>query len=93
MNSNSNLIKEIEEAHSDYIKRYGKSPNVAYVTVRWRNEQDEFNETIAVDGVDELPDEEILYYCNSVSGLINLTSEDSAEDFRVTGFICFDTIE
>lgn len=89
----STIIKEIEEAYSDYIKEYGKSPNVAYVKVRWRNEQDEFTETVAVDGVDELHDEEILYYCNSVSGLIDLTSESSAEDFCVTGFICFDTIE
>lgn len=89
----STIIKEIEEAYSDYIKEYGKYPNVAYVKVRWRNEQDEFTETIAVDGVDELHDEEILYYCNSVSGLIDLTSEGSAEDFCVTGFICFDTIE
>ena len=84
--------KEIDEAYSDFQKEYGRVPNVAFVYVRWNGEEDEFVETIAINGVDEMPDEEILFYCNSVEGLKSLTSEGSAEDFTVTEFISFDRL-
>ena len=84
------IAKEIDEAYSDFQKEYGRVPNVAFVYVRWNNEKDEFVETIAINGVDEMPDEEVLFYCNSVEGLKSLTSAGSAEDFTVTGFISFD---
>ena len=86
----SRITKEIDEAYSEYLSEHREEPNVAYVYVRWNGEEDEFVETIAVNGVDEMPDEEILFYCNSVEGLKSLTSEGSAEDFTVTGFISFD---
>lgn len=84
------IAKDIDEAYALYLNEHHRNPNVAYVYVRWNGEEDEFVETIAINGVDEMPDEEILFYCNSVEGLKSLTSEGSAEDFTVTGFISFD---
>lgn len=87
----STLIEEIKKACSEYIEEHGEDPNVAYVKIRWRNEQDEFEETIAINGVEEL-DEDIFYYCNSVNDLTGLTEEGPGEDFHVTGFYGFDRI-
>lgn len=89
------IIEEITQAHSEYIERTGKNPNVAYVKVRWKsdNEEIDYTETIAIDGVDAIHDEDILFYCNSLQGLIGLTAEGLGEDFIVTTFIGFENIE
>ena len=86
------VTKEIDEAYSEYLSEHREEPNVAYVYVRWNGEEDEFVETIAINGVDEMLDEEILFYCNSAEGLKTLASKGTAADFTITGFISFDRI-
>lgn len=89
------IIEEMTQAHSEYIREHGYNPNVAYVKVRWKSDQEESDniETIAIDGVDARHDEDILFYCNSLQGLIGLTTEGPGEDFTVTTFIGFENIE
>lgn len=89
------LVEEINQAHAEYIERTGKTPNVAYVKVHWKddNDESEYTEAIAIDGVDAIHDEDILFYCNSLQGLIGLTTEGPGEDFIVTQFINFDNID
>lgn len=89
------IIEEINQAHAEYIERTGKHPNVAYVKVRWKSDQEESEniEAIAIDGVDAIHDEDILFYCNSIQGLIGLTSDGPREDFTLTTFIGFENIE
>lgn len=89
------IVEEINQAHAEYIERTGKNPNVAYVKVRWKsdNEESESTESIAIDGMDAIHDEDILFYCNSLQGLIGLTTEGSGEDFIVTTFIGFENIK
>ena len=89
------IVEEINLAHAEYIERTGKKPNVAYVKVRWKSDDEESDNTeaIAIDGVDARHDEDILFYCNSLQGLIGLTTEGSGEDFTVTTFIGFENIE
>lgn len=89
------IVEEINQAHAEYIERTGKTPNVAYVKVRWKsdNEECDSTETIAIDGVDAIHDEDILFYCNSLQGLLSLTTEGPGEDFIVTTFIGFENIE
>lgn len=89
------LVEEINQAHAEYIERTGKTPNVAYVKVHWKDDHDEseYTEAIAIDGVDAIHDEDILFYCNSLQGLIGLTTEGPGEDFYVTNFINFDNID
>ncbi|MBQ0074910.1 MAG: hypothetical protein KBT34_12040 [Prevotella sp.] len=83
------IVEEINLAHAEYIERTGKNPNVAYVKVRWKSDNEESDniEAIAIDGVDAIHDEDILFYCNSLQGLIGLTTEGPGEDFIVTTFI------
>ena len=89
------IVEEINLAHAEYIERTGKKPNVAYVKVRWKSDQEESDNTeaIAIDGVDAIHDEDILFYSNSLQGLIGLTTEGPGEDFIVTTFIGFENIE
>ena len=89
------IVEEINLAHAEYIERTGKKPNVAYVKVRWKSDDEESDNTeaIAIDGVDARHDEDILFYCNSLQGLIGLTTEGPGEDFTVTTFIGFEKIE
>lgn len=89
------IVEEIYQAHAEYIERTSKIPNAAYVKVRWKsdNEESDCLETIAIDGVDAIHDEDILFYCNSLQGLIDLTTEGPGEDFTVTTFIGFENIE
>lgn len=89
------IVEEINQAHSEYIREHGCNPNVAYVKVRWKSDQEEsdYTETITIDGVDAIHDEDILFYCNSLQGLIGLTSEGPGEDFIVTTLIGFENIE
>ena len=89
------IVEEINLAHAEYIERTGKKPNVAYVKVRWKpdDEESDNTEAIAIDGVDARHDEDILFYCNSLQGLIGLTTEGPGEDFTVTTFIGFENIE
>lgn len=89
------IVEEINQAHAEYIERTDKNPNVAYVKVRWKsdNEESDSTETIAIDGVDATHDEDILFYCNSLQGLLGLTTEGPGEDFIVTTFIGFENIE
>lgn len=89
------LIQEIEDAYVEYIEHHGSEPNVAYVKVHWKDDHDEseYTEAIAIDGVDAIHDEDILFYCNSLQGLIGLTTEGPGEDFIVTQFINFDNID
>lgn len=88
------LVEEINQAHAEYIERTGKTPNVAFVKIHWKDDDDEseYTETIAIDGIDAIHDEDILFYCNSLQGLIGLTTEGSGEDFYVSDFINFDNI-
>ena len=89
------IIEEIKQAHAEYICEHGSNPNVAYIKVRWKsdNEESDILETIAIDGVDAIHDEDILFYCNSLLGLLSLTTEGPGEDFIVTTFIGFENIE
>lgn len=86
---------EINKAYVDYIHEQGYTPNAAYVKVHWKSDQEEsdYTEIIAIVGVDAIHDDDILFYCNSLQGLIGLTNEGSGEDFIVTRFIGFDNIE
>ena len=89
------IVEEINQAHAEYIERTGKNPNVAYVKVRWKSDNGESDniEAIGIDGVDAIHNEDILFYCNSLQGLIGLTTEGPGEDFVVTTFIGFENVE
>lgn len=92
---NEKLIKEIHEAYNEFVEVNGKKPNVAYVEVQWYElyEGDTFNEYIAIDGVDAIHDEDILFYCNSVDELDSLTWDYSVGDFIITDIIGFGIID
>lgn len=89
------IVEEINQVHAEYIEHHGSEPNVAFVKIHWKDDDDEseYTETIAIDGVDAIHDEDILFYCNSLQGLIGLTNEGPGEDFIVTQFINFDNID
>jgi len=91
----SKLTDEFDTAYAEYVDQNMKRPEVAYVKVKWDDdgETSDSIETIVINGVDALAnDEDILYYCNSVAGLRELTTSGSGADFIVTELIGFDSL-
>lgn len=88
------LVSEIDKEFRDYILSTGKIPNVAYVEVVWEDDPNtSHSDTIAIDGVDAIHDEDILFYCNSIEGLKALTEWGSAADFKVISLTGFERVE
>lgn len=85
------IIQEIDNSYNEYIQQNHTTPNVAIVNVKWNDGETSAPEMIAINGVDAL-DDDILFYCNSLQGLKELTSENCGEDFIVINLIGFDNI-
>lgn len=90
---NKALCDEIDNMYEEYINDYHKTPNVAYVEVKWLDNGNTCCDYIGINGVDEIYDEDILFYCNSIEGLKGLTGKGGLEDFIVTKVICLDNID
>ena len=88
-----NIIEEIETVYNEFVEQNNKQPDIAYVKVQWDDdkEQIDYIDEIAVNGVDaRIPDDDILFYCNSVDGLKALTKDSGIAGFKVVEFIGFD---
>jgi hypothetical protein len=91
------LKQEIISAYNDYVTSKGVIPNIANVKIKWNDEDKpcDLIQEICLDDYEEdkptnVKDEDILYYCSSVNGLLELTHEDNGSDFIIVEFISFD---
>lgn len=94
------IIEEINRAYSEYITARRTAPNIAMVKVQWNDNEypEDAVQEICIGDYDEsvpsnIKDDDILFYCSNVMGLLNLTCEDNGEDFVVKEFIGFDYVE
>ncbi len=87
---NESLIAKMQEAFNEYIKEYGKEPNVADCQIIWLDDGKscEVNIQLSVDSNPET-DDKIFFYCNGLSDLESLTTP-GGEDFIVTDFYHFE---
>lgn len=88
----TSLIQEIKDAYNEFVAGNGCEPKYAEVKIKWYDDSfvSDNIETIVVNGCDVLDnDEDILFYCNSVNGLIALTNDASIADFLVVEFFGF----
>lgn len=78
-------IKEITEKYQEYIDGCGNEPNAVICSVKFYDDEQEFETTLKLDCEynDEL-DEEIFFYCDHFGGFLSLVGEESKnEDFYV----------
>ena len=99
------LKKKIENEYSWFVNEKGKEPNVAYATIKFVENGEEYGapQIFVLDNgsfeydeetdhyVPYIKDNEVFYYCGGINDFENLT-EENCNDFIVTDIVEFEYI-
>lgn len=87
----NDISEQIETLFALYVDANGKEPQFANCTIRFLNDENSTQDvTIKLSSeVIEEKDDQIFFYCNSLSGLKSMTSA-GVEDFIVTEISSFE---
>ena len=91
MNKKVNELQALmEKEFTAYCERNGNEASFSVCEIQYKDDKSTLEVTVMMaSGSEDDDDEDIFYYCNSFSGLKDLTNPDGMEDFYITDFFYF----
>lgn len=81
------IKKKMQEMFDKFSSENGCTPEYAYCTIRFLDDNTETEETFKMDCGAGEGDDDMFYFCNGLADLQSMTEEGSCNDFIITDIL------